>query len=247
VLWTAYGVPAEEYAFFVLQPIITGLLFFLIEPVHVTQPSPQRRLPLSQGARRLVRIAAGLATLAVAAYFAFAVDDSRWLYQRLIVSYFFPFIAIQLFWGADQILENLFVNGSVVIALVVSTLYFWFADSIAIALGSWKISDTHTCGVKLFGMLPLEEATFFFVTNVLIVQGLFLWEMLFAPRAPLKDTPEKKKLRSKKKVWQCQFMASLNILGKLGGDYWRWSCGIGSIWTSRSRWLPGRGHRKEFA
>ena len=38
----------------------------------------------------------------------------------------------------------------------------------AISQGTWTISPRHTPGVKLAGVLPLEEIVFFVLTNVLI-------------------------------------------------------------------------------
>jgi lycopene cyclase domain-containing protein len=61
------------------------------------------------------------------------------------------------------------------VAVAVPTLYLWFADRVAIGLGVWTISETFTLGIDLFG-LPMEEATFFLVTNLLVVQGLVLFE-----------------------------------------------------------------------
>ena len=50
----------------------------------------------------------------------------------------------------------------------------WVADAIAIHLGIWRISERYTLGPAV-GPLPLEEAVFFLVTNLLVVQGLLLF------------------------------------------------------------------------
>ena len=56
------------------------------------------------------------------------------------------------------------------------TIYLWFWDAFAIGDGIWAISETFTIGQSV-GALPLEEAVFFLVTNVLVVQGVRLfWE-----------------------------------------------------------------------
>ena len=65
--------------------------------------------------------------------------------------------------------------------MAVPTLYLWFADAVAIHLGIWRISETQTLGIE-FGPLPLEEATFFLATNLLVVQGLMLF--LYPLRKP---------------------------------------------------------------
>jgi lycopene beta-cyclase len=64
--------------------------------------------------------------------------------------------------------------GTVAAAVAVPTLYLWAADRVALALGIWSIAPEHITGVHLFG-LPLEEAVFFLVTNVLVVQGVLLF------------------------------------------------------------------------
>ena len=58
------------------------------------------------------------------------------------------------------------------------TLYLWIADAVAIRLGIWHISEAHSTGVKIAG-LPVEEAIFFLVTNLLVVQGLIA--LLYPP------------------------------------------------------------------
>ena len=47
------------------------------------------------------------------------------------------------------------------------------ADRIAIGLGIWYIAEPTKTGFEPLG-LPIEEAIFFLITNVLVVQGLLL-------------------------------------------------------------------------
>ena len=53
------------------------------------------------------------------------------------------------------------------------TLYLWVADGIAISSEIWIISSEMTLGLSIFA-LPVEEATFFLVTNLLVVKGILL-------------------------------------------------------------------------
>jgi lycopene beta-cyclase len=71
------------------------------------------------------------------------------------------------------------------LAVGVPTLWLWVADRVAIGAGIWSISPRFTTGAHLFG-LPAEEALFFLVTNLLVVQGLllFLQPALVAAGAP---------------------------------------------------------------
>ncbi len=68
------------------------------------------------------------------------------------------------------------------VAVAVPTVYLWIADRTAIALGIWDIADAYSLGFDPLG-LPIEEALFFLVTNVLSVMGtlLFLHGHLIKP------------------------------------------------------------------
>jgi hypothetical protein len=59
--------------------------------------------------------------------------------------------------------------------LAISTCYLWIADAIAIRVGVWSISDAHTSGLHVGG-LPIEEMTFFLLTNAMVMFGLVLLE-----------------------------------------------------------------------
>ena len=55
--------------------------------------------------------------------------------------------------------------------------YFAAADAIGIAAGVWDVHDDTILGLRLGGVLPVEEATFFLVTTLMVAQttALFLW------------------------------------------------------------------------
>lgn len=47
-------------------------------------------------------------------------------------------------------------------------------DIVALKETTWSISPAQTTGILFFGILPLEEVVFFFITNVLITFGMTL-------------------------------------------------------------------------
>jgi putative membrane protein len=47
-------------------------------------------------------------------------------------------------------------------------------DIVALSETTWSISKGQTTGILYFGILPLEEVVFFFITNILIVFGMTL-------------------------------------------------------------------------
>jgi lycopene cyclase domain-containing protein len=65
-------------------------------------------------------------------------------------------------------------------------IYFGLADAIGIASGVWRIGDTTTLGIRLFGVLPFEEALFFILTTLMVAQTtiLFLWRFGDVPGEP---------------------------------------------------------------
>ena len=173
--WRLDRVPLEECCFFVLQPVFTGLclLCFLGWGRESVRPGP----PLGAQAPRIIG-----GTLALAAGAAGAVAlaaGGRWLYLGLILVWSAPPLATQWFydggtlWRRRRVLAN---------SLAAATIYLWVADRAAIGLNIWRISPLYATGWNLWG-LPVEEAVFFLVTNLLVLQGLLLFFRWVAPPA----------------------------------------------------------------
>lgn len=157
-------VPIEEYSFFVLQTLLTGLWLFLIvdqiELVRVVHPGKKLRL---YSVMILVVLWIGTVGLLLSGW-----QPVRYL-SLILVWGLLP-LQLQLVFGADI----LFANRKVILASILPpTLYLWLVDWIAIRSGTWTISPEQTTGV-LLGLLPLEEMLFFLVTNLLLVFGLIL-------------------------------------------------------------------------
>lgn len=161
-------VPIEEYTFFILQPVLTGLwLLFLA-----------RRLPLGDGpaapAPRLLRrrLPAALGVIWGAAAFALLAGVQPATYLALILLWALPPMALQLAFGADILWRY---RRLVLLALLTATLYLSAADSLAIGRwGTWTIDPAQSLPLLLGGVLPLEEFIFFFVTSALLTCGIVL-------------------------------------------------------------------------
>lgn len=163
VLATIGYVPVEEYAFFLLQPVLTGLWYLLVRARlgHVTVEHGSERAKWAGVAVWLVVTVVGAVLVAL---------DGHGLYLGLILAWAGPVLA-GMWWLAG---EALWANRRA-LAWVIGppTLWLWVADRIAIGLGIWYIADPTRTGVEPFG-LPVEEAVFFLLTNVLVAQGLLL-------------------------------------------------------------------------
>jgi lycopene beta-cyclase len=179
VMGTIGYVPIEEYMFFVLQPLLTGAWTYWLLMRRATleeteaqrqrrERPPQQGLTLSLGATRAV----GAGTyLLLAAAGALALTFERGVYMGLILAWAAPVLAGQWVFAGPAVVR---APATFALAVGVPTLYLWVADWVAIDAGIWAISAQHTTGLHLFG-LPMEEALFFLVTNLLVVQGVLLF------------------------------------------------------------------------
>lgn len=159
-------VPIEEYTFFILQPIMTGLYLLLLTrllPMPTAPFHPNRSLRLwttaATGVVWLISVVILLAGYAPGTYFA------------LELGWAMPPIMIQLAFGADILWR---FKGLVFWTLVPATLYLAWADSLAISAGTWTIDPAQSFNIFLGGVLPIEEFIFFLITNTLLVFGVTL-------------------------------------------------------------------------
>lgn len=157
-------VPYEEYAFFILQTLITGLFLFWL----------MRRTPQGSGiAPKAAAVRWGGATvlLALSLLGVWCLRQPNTFYLGLILAWAMPVLAGQWAFGGDLVLgrPRLFWT-----AVLVPTIYLWLTDAFAIAQGIWHIAERYTVGLYA-GPLPFEEALFFLVTNLLVVTGLMLF------------------------------------------------------------------------
>lgn len=175
VLGTIGYVPYEEYAFFLLQPILTGLFLYQL---LARNAFPMK--PAGAGARRAgILVFGGLSVLGAGLLLS---GWERGLYMGLILAWAGPVLTGMWIYGGTLLWS---FRRPLFWGTLVPTLYLWVADHTAIALGIWDISDRYSLGFDPLG-LPVEEATFFLVTNLLVVQGslLFLFGDRLRPAAP---------------------------------------------------------------
>lgn len=179
VLFTIGYVPFEEYLFFILQTVMTSLwTFFLFKRStkdHLGEP--RKVMPRALGV---------IACLLVALGGAYALTITSTFYMGLILAWAFPVAAIHWGYGGDWLWRDRWLWLK---AVSVPTLYLVWADRLAIGMGIWSISEEYTTGMMLGG-LPIEEAIFFMVANILVVQGtLTYWITWEGLRAQKMDLP----------------------------------------------------------
>lgn len=163
-------VPIEEYTFFILQTVLTGMyLIYLARRIQTDLP-PSRQTDAGS-TRGLRAISAGVAGLVwIGSVIILAVGWRPGTYLGLEIVWAFPPIILQLAFGADILWRR---RRLIFWALVPSTIYLCIADAIAIGSGTWTIDPAQSTGLMV-GVLPIEEIIFFLLTNLLIVFGATL-------------------------------------------------------------------------
>lgn len=154
-------VPYEEYAFFLLQTLITSLwLYFWLR--RAGQAQVNARPAISRWGQAAL-------WLGVAFLGALMLRFEHTFYLGLILAWACPVLSGLSAFGGDLVFGRPRVYW---LAALPPTLYLWTTDLYAIHAGIWGISPRYTLGWNLFGVLPVEEMVFFLITNLLIVTGL---------------------------------------------------------------------------
>ncbi|MEZ3115994.1 lycopene cyclase domain-containing protein [Halobaculum sp. MBLA0147] len=161
-VWAA---PVGEYLFFVLQTVLTGTWLYHVDFDPTPVPGDFAATPRVVGALAWLSLAGAGAVMLL-------VLGQRWTYLGAILVWAAPIVALQWAVGGTYLLR---AWRPWVVGVGVPTLYLWGIDRLAIGLGVWTISAEFSTGLKLLG-LPIEEAVFFLVTNLLVVYGLVLFE-----------------------------------------------------------------------
>ena len=166
VISSIYYVPVEEYAFFVLQTFLTGLFYlFIASPSKWVSVIDQKKLHFSIDIRAMIAFVLPGIIFSVLLFFTSS------FYLGLILFWSMPVVSIQWYFGRKILLRR---KKAIIMTILPITVYLWLADLYAINNHIWMISKDYTTGFHILG-LPIEEAIFFLVTNIMVVQGLCLF------------------------------------------------------------------------
>jgi lycopene cyclase domain-containing protein len=159
-------VPVEEYVFFILQTLMTGLwIIWLIRKINPEQAKIRFR-PNLRWVSTLF--------LSVMWIFSAVILGIGWepgTYLALILIWALPPIMLQTAFGADILWGY---RRIVLPGFIIPALYLSLADTYAIQSGTWTIDPAQTTSLHLPAGLPVEEFIFFLVTNILISFGTVL-------------------------------------------------------------------------
>ena len=173
-------VPIEEYTFFVVETIFAGLWWWFLarrfDSPALARGASVATTPLSEekfvSNKKIIQISSGVLIFiwTISAYLLF-FGNIKWTYLSIISFWALPAILPQLLFGADILWHH---RKLVFWAIMVPGMYLSLMDIVALQDTTWSISPSQTTGVLFFGILPLEEVVFFFITNVLITFGMTL-------------------------------------------------------------------------
>ena len=160
VLATAGSVPVEEYAFVVLLVVLVA-----------AWGRRTGAFPARPAAPRGTRAGGALGWGAVAAAGALLLlAGGQVRYLGLLLVWVAPPLALQRAVAGDLLRAR---SRDRLLLVAPVALWLCVADRLALADGVWAISPTSSTGLHLLG-LPVEEAGFFWLTTLLVVDGLLL-------------------------------------------------------------------------
>ncbi len=166
IIGTFLKIPFEEYFFFIIQTIIGCFLtsYVLFRLGH------DQKQKMQLGWSQVTTMAILFSALIV--LFIVRNQQEEMRYLNLILFWSLPILILQWSLGLDVLLRH---KRTWFLTVGSLTAYFCFADSVAIKKQIWTFPQDTISGINLFGVLPLEEALFFLVTNLMVVQGYILF------------------------------------------------------------------------
>ena len=159
-------VPIEEYTFFVVETILAGLWWWFLAR-RLSPPASEFKPN-----RTLIYVSTGvLVAVWMIFTYLFFFGDAKWTYLGITLFWALPAMLPQFLFGADILWHY---RKLVFWAIMVPGTYLSLMDVVALKETTWAISPSQTTGILFFGILPLEEVVFFFITNIMLTFGVTL-------------------------------------------------------------------------
>lgn len=176
------GIPLGEYLFFVIQTLGTSLLLFNLG--YDSADSKKSKVFDSK------KFSSPLILLTAAGIWMVLFGAESSLYIGAILAWSGPVISLQWAYGGKRLVE---AKKPVMKTVAISSAYLWSIDYVAIEKSLWNLPIQTRTGFEILG-LPLEEAFFFTLTNLMVVQGIILYDWT------LKSTEVRSLLMKKKDI-----------------------------------------------
>ena len=104
-------------------------------------------------------------------------------YIQYLLIWMLPVLVAQWCIAGKILRRNL---NAILLPALIAGAYLSVADAVAVRAGVWFFDPKLNLGCLLFGILPIEEALFFFLTSLIVAQSLvmFLPDRLRTPALP---------------------------------------------------------------
>ncbi|PWN34039.1 uncharacterized protein FA14DRAFT_161601, partial [Meira miltonrushii] len=168
-------VPVEEYAFFILQSLITSLLTILI----TRWSTPRSFDGKYSSASTLMLTAVPILAFSLGVAGLFGKQGNGHHFYISMIAWWASVPLILLWYGTRRSWIGLLRNNQAkpwLMCLFIPTAYLCYADVFALRRGTWHITEAKSLERFLVPDLPIEEATFFFVTNLILVSACFAFD-----------------------------------------------------------------------
>lgn len=179
-MFTIAKVPIEEVFFFIIQSIFTSLLYLLLS---ILDTPSQHLLYLSSSSKHaLARRIAYTIPLVLLPFIGIigwrmGIPETNNFYLGCIFWWITPVMTFLWFIAGDYFLSRHYAS---LLTIAIPTIYLCLVDTIALKAGTWHITERTSTGYFVWPDLPLEEATFFLLTNTLLTFGMSAFERSFA-------------------------------------------------------------------
>lgn len=177
-LWIL-GIPLGEYLFFIIQTL--GVSLFLYKIGYNSDKT--------ENAGIFERPLFGLPFLLLSLFglWMIILGPNSTLYMGAILAWAGPVISLQWIFGGEKLLEQ---KKTLIKSILIPASYLWIIDKIAITKGLWILPLETRTSLEIFG-LPIEEMIFFLMTNIMVIQGVILYDWVLNSNEDLDRLKEK--------------------------------------------------------
>jgi putative membrane protein len=181
VMWGIWDFPRHRYWFRLGYLPIEEYLFFLLQTFNVILGCrailwawPSLKTGLATPLTWTHAIQAGVIVfswLMVGAWYLYHLPKRSHYYALHLLFWFLPVIILQWVLAPHLMAAH---AGFLAIVSFGFGFYYILADLVAVRAGTWYFDEEMNTGFLLFGILPWEEAAFFFLTSLLVAQSYLL-------------------------------------------------------------------------
>lgn len=166
VIGTIGYVPIEEYLFFIIQTFFTAMWTSLCSRWSINSlylhSSDRTQFHLTRYPVILV-----LSTIMIIGWMK-AIPATKTFYMGSILWWTLLVVILIWYMSGPYIAKR---YKETIISILVPSIYLCYVDTIALRARVWHISEATSLEIFPIDVLPIEEITFFFVTNLIVSFG----------------------------------------------------------------------------